>query len=119
MPHVSDDNPFIESLFKTYKYCPAYPGHFDSLEDARSWTLDFVHWYNCQHRHSAIKFVTPEQKHRGEDVNILSKRQRTYQQARAKHPERWTRKIRNWSPIEAVHLNPASSSDKIFLELAA
>jgi len=118
-PHVSDDNPFIESFFKTYKYCPAYPGHFDSLEDARSWTLDFVHWYNCQHRHSAIKFVTPEQKHRGEDVNILSKRQRTYEQARAKHPERWTRKTRDWSPIEAVHLNPASSNSKTPLAMAA
>jgi hypothetical protein len=62
--------------------------------------------------------LTPEQKHRGEDVNILSKRQRTYE-ARAKHPERWTRKIRNWSPVEVIHLNPASSSDKISLELAA
>ncbi len=61
--HVSDDNPFIESFLKTYKYCPGYPGYFSSLEDARAWTLDFVHWYNYQHRHSAINFVTSEQKH--------------------------------------------------------
>ena len=103
-----------------YKYCPAYPGHFESLEYARSWTLDFIHWYNCKHRHSAIiKFVTPQQKHSGKDIHLLRKRQQTYQQAKAKHPGRWTRKIRNWSPVEAVHLNPASSNGKISLAAAA
>jgi putative transposase len=66
-----------------------------------------------------IKFVIPKQKYSGEDVNILlSKRQRTYEQARSKHPKRWTRKSRNWSPIEAVHLDPASSNSKTALAMA-
>ena len=118
-PHVSDDNPFIESLFRTYKYYPAYPGYFDSIEHARSWSLDFVRWYNCKHRHSGIKFVTPEQRHKGEDINVLRKRQQTYKQARAKHPERWSGKIRDWSRAEAVHLNPASPNPKTLLAMAA
>jgi len=111
-PHVSDDNPFIESLFKTYKYCPNYPGYFESLEHARSWALDFVQWYNCKHRHSGIKFVTPDQKHKGEDIKILLKREQTYKEAKMRHPERWAQKIRDWSSVEAVHLNPASTKNK-------
>ena len=111
-PHVSDDNPFIESLFKTYKYCPTYPNYFKSLEHARNWALNFVRWYNYKHRHSAIKFVTPEQKHRGEDIKILLERENTYRKAKMRHPERFSSKTRNWSPVEAVHLNPASTKNK-------
>ena len=106
-------------FFEIYKYCPGYPGYFDSLEDARWWTLDFVNWYNCQHRHCGIKFVTPEQKHDRGENSILSKREQTYEQARAKHLERWTEKNRNWSPIEVVHLNPAPSKPKTPVAMAA
>lgn len=62
-PYVSDDNPYIESIFKTCKYCPGYPGRFASLDEARQWCLEFVTWYNCEHYHSKIKFVTLKQKH--------------------------------------------------------
>lgn len=68
-PSVSDDNPYSESLFRTLKYTPAYPSQpFASLQAARVWVLQFVTWYNDDHRHSAIGYVTPRQRHRGEDA---------------------------------------------------
>jgi transposase InsO family protein len=74
-PKVSDDNPFSESLFKTLKYRPSYPdGAFASISVARIWVERFVSWYNNEHRHSEINFVTPAQKYRGEDFEILQKR---------------------------------------------
>ncbi|GAB6160950.1 hypothetical protein JCM12298_01270 [Desulfothermus naphthae] len=105
-PHVSDDNPYIGSLFKTVKYCPEYPCRFSSLEEARNWCLEFVNWYNFKHYHSKIKFVTPEQRHLGLDIEILAKRKDVYKKARSKHPERWSGNIRNWDPILSVDLNP-------------
>jgi len=64
-PAVSNDNPFPEALFKTLKYRPEFPSQpFESLETARTWVHAFVHWYNEEHRHSALKFVTPGQRHR-------------------------------------------------------
>ncbi|GAB6163962.1 hypothetical protein JCM12298_31220 [Desulfothermus naphthae] len=105
-PHVSDDNPYIESLFKTVKYCPEYPCRFASLEEARKWCFEFVNWYNFKHYHSKIKFVTPEQRHLGLDIEILAKRKDVYKKARSKHPERWSGNIRNWDPILSVDLNP-------------
>jgi len=105
-PRVSNDNPYSESLFRTAKYRPEYPsGPFSSLDAAREWVLSFVHWYNTMHRHSGISFVTPDQRHNGRDVEILARRHALYQRARARHPERWTGKTRNWSPIKVVHLN--------------
>ena len=118
-PHVSDDNPYIESLFRTYKYCPYYPKYFESLEQARDWSLEFVNWYNKEHRHSGIKFVTPEQRHKGEDIEVLKKRQDTYKKAKAKHPERWSREIRDWSWLDVVHLNPDTNKSKTTSEMAA
>ena len=107
-PSVSNDNPYSESLFGTLKYRPAYPsgGAFASIETAELWVGDFVTWYNTQHRHSAIRFVTPEQRHSGRDIAILARRRETYQEARARHPERWTGETRNWNPVEEVILNP-------------
>ncbi len=106
-PHVSDDNPYSEALFRTLKYRPEYPSEaFSSLEHARAWTTSFVIWYNTAHRHSAIRFVTPDERHEGRDKNILAKRHRVYQLARAKSPERWSGKTRNWTPVETVTLNP-------------
>ena len=74
-PRVSNDNAYSESLFRTLKYCPAWPSHgFATLEDARAWMLKFVDWYNNRHCHSALKFVTPSQRHRGQDKVLLKQR---------------------------------------------
>lgn len=106
-PAVSNDNPYSESLFKTMKYRPAYPQRpFENLMTARQWVGTFVHWYNEEHRHSAIGFVTPSQRHAGLDVALLSKRAEVYEAAKARHPQRWSGATRNWQPILVVHLNP-------------
>jgi hypothetical protein len=103
---VSDDNAFSESLFRTLKYRPEYPrGAFTSLEAAQLWVRGFVHWYNNLHLHSAIRFVTPADRHSGADQEVLAQRSITYQQARHLMPARWTGHIRNWTPIETVTLN--------------
>jgi len=106
-PRVSNDNPYSEALFRTVKYRPEYPYKpFKSLEDARLWVDSFVGWYNDEHRHSAIRFVTPSQKHTGEEKIILRHREEVYKQARKLNPSRWTGSVRNWEPIEKVVLNP-------------
>lgn len=107
-PHVSDDNPFSEALFRTLKYRPDYPdGPFISLEAAQEWVKGFVNWYNDDHQHSGIRFVTPAQRHDGSEIAILANRKIVYDAARARTPQRWTCKTRNWNPIEVVELNPA------------
>jgi putative transposase len=106
-PSVSDDNPFSESLFKTLKYRPSYPdGAFASLEEARTWVSKFVGWYNTEHLHSGIRFVTPASRHAGLDADMLHNRSVVYENAKIAHPLRWTRQTRNWSVIEEVRLNP-------------
>ena len=106
-PSVSNDNAYSESCFKTLKYRPDYPSKpFDSLAEARIWVEQFVTWYNTEHRHSAIRFVTPEQRHRGEDVAILKKRKMVYQMAKFVNPFRWKGDTRNWNWIPKVSLNP-------------
>lgn len=110
-PSVSNDNAYSEALFKTMKYIPAYPDQpFESVEEARAWVSKFVHWYNHEHRHSEIQYVTPEQRHRGEDVEILAQRKRVYEAARKRHPERWSGETRNWLPVETVALNPQNQT---------
>ena len=110
-PSVSNDNPFSESLFRTAKYRPEYPNKpFESLEKARAWATSFVDWYNTEHRHSSIKFVTPHQRHTGEDVELLALRSLLYEEARARNPKRWTGKTRNWEHIANVALNPADEA---------
>jgi transposase InsO family protein len=107
-PRVSNDNPYSEALFRTCKYVPNYPQNgFATLEQARQWVLGFVRWYNQEHRHSAIRFVTPAQRHDGKDTAILAKRHRLNQAARAQHPNRWSGATRNWQPVGSVALNPA------------
>jgi transposase InsO family protein len=109
-PRVSDDNAYPESLFRTLKYRPAYPsGGFADLAAARAWVLDFVGWYNTEHRHSALGFVTPEQRHTGAHVAVLAQRQALYAQAKAAHPERWSGATRDWTPPGPVTLNPAGA----------
>jgi len=106
-PSVSNDNPYSESLFRTLKYRPEYPEQrFESLNTARQWVNGFVNWYNNEHLHSSIKFVTPAQRHTGEDVAILKNRKRVYQKAKKEHPERWSGDTRNWDYIDEVNLNP-------------
>ena len=106
-PRVSNDNPFSEALFRTCKYVPAWPAKgFGSIEEARAWVSEFVRWYNTQHRHSALRFVTPDQRHRGEDRALLASRHQVYELARAARPERWSGRTRNWHPIGSVWLNP-------------
>jgi putative transposase len=106
-PSVSDDNPYSESLFRTLKYMPAYPSEpFESIEAARQWVHRFVQWYHNEHRHSAIRYVTPDQRHRGVDSELLKQREAVYEAARQRNPARWTGKTRNWSPVTKVWLNP-------------
>jgi transposase InsO family protein len=106
-PHVSNDNPYSESLFRTLKHTPAYPQlPFTSLPAARSWVARFVGWYNGEHRHSALRYVTPDQRHFGPEAGILARRHAVYQRARDKKPGRWSRATRNWTPVGVVVLNP-------------
>ena len=110
-PAVSNDNPYSESLFKTMKYRPNYPQHaFATLLAARQWVGQFVEWYNHEHRHSAIRFVTPGERHAGLDTALLLQRAHVYQAAKARHPERWSGATRNWQPIRIVYLNPDQHS---------
>ena len=105
-PSVSDDNPFSESLFKTTKYCPLFPSKpFESVSAALSWVKKFVPWYNEEHLHSGIRFVTPGSRHRGEDKKILVNRHAVYEKAKQYHPDRWSGKTRNWGYKEEVSLN--------------
>jgi putative transposase len=102
-PSVSNDNPFSESTFKTLKYCPKFPDKpFETVKCAREWTSKFVNWYNEIHKHSAIQFVSPGQRHRGEDVLILKERARIYEEAKCKNPSRWSKNCRNWVPVDVV-----------------
>ena len=106
-PAVSNDNPYSEALFKTLKYRPDYSTRaFENLFAARQWVGTFVHWYNHEHRHSAIRFVTPNERHTGQDAVLLEKRVDVYEAAKAKHPQRWSGSTRNWQPVQVVHLNP-------------
>ena len=66
----------------------------------------FATWYNAEHLHSMVRFVTPNMRHNGQEGEILAKRARLYASARAENPARWSRKVRNWQPIGAVWLNP-------------
>jgi len=106
-PAVSNDNPYSESLFKTLKYRPSYPlTPFADVVEARQWVTDLVEWYNHEHRHSAIGFVTPAQRHAGLDETLLKQRRRLYEAARAKNPLRWSKATRQWNRIHTVYLNP-------------
>lgn len=107
-PSVSDDNPFSEALFRTLKYTPAYPRtRFADIDQARAWVQHFVTWYNTEHRHSGIRFVTPAQRHAGLDLQVLAERTAVYEAAKLANPSRWRgRSVRNWTPIDRVWLNP-------------
>jgi transposase InsO family protein len=110
-PRVSDDNAFVESLFRTAKYRPEFPASgFADLAAAREWARQFVHWYNHDHRHSGIGYVSPAQRHAGDDVAILAARHELYLKARERNPARWSSSTRDWSHIAVVTLNPERDS---------
>lgn len=92
---------------KTLKYCPFFPTKpFSSIDEVRAWVKRFVEWYNEEHMHSRIKFVTPSQRHQGLDNRILNRRKEIYEIAKTKNPFRWSGKTRNWEKENKVYLNP-------------
>lgn len=106
-PRVSNDNPYAESIFKTLKYRPSFqPKGFPSIEQARMWVNKFVNWYNNEHKHSGIAFVSPSERHDGKAEEILANRKSVYEKAKLKNPERWSRNIRKWDFEKEVWLNP-------------
>lgn len=110
-PGVSNDNPYVESLFRHLKYFPTYPTRgFESVEAAREWVEGFVAWYNNVHLHSAIGYVTPADRAVGQDVALLDARRATYEQARSRNPRRWTGNTRPWDRPTVVYLNPERST---------
>ncbi len=113
-PRVSNDNAYAESWFRTMKYHQSYPlRRFRDLSAVRAWVDAFVDWYNTEHRHSGIQYVTPDQRHFGQADAICAKRQQTYEQARQQHPQRWSRSTRDWSQPQIVTINhprPQSSA---------
>ena len=106
-PRVSNDNAYAESIFRTCKYRPDYPyDGFADLTEARDWVLRFVHWYNHEHKHSGLKFISPAQRHKGQDRAIMTNREVVYEVARARNPARWSGATRNWRLPQKVWLNP-------------
>jgi len=100
-PRTSNDNPFIESLFKTLKYRVNYPGRVEELSEARLWMGAFVHWYNTEHLHSSIGYVTPEQMRIGQVEAMFKQRNATMRQAQTRYPERWgSRSVKLWDGLK-------------------
>lgn len=107
-PRVSNDNPFIESAFKTLKYHPDYPQRFASLQAARAWCRAFFTWYNHQHYHSGIAYLRPADVHVGRHHEILERRQDVLDQAAATHPARFSRRPRPARPPSRAWINRPS-----------
>ena len=111
-PHVSNDNPFSESQFKTLKYRPGFPDRFDSLEHARGLSRDLLHWYNHEHHHCGLGFLTPADVHHGRTAQRLADRAGVLRAAHARNPERFVRGVpKPASPPMAVWINPPAASD--------
>ena len=106
-PAVSNDNPFVESLFRTVKYLPSYPDKgFRSLEHARTWVSGLEQWYNTEHLHCGIGYLSPASLHDGHGEQVLERRRAVYEEAKRKHPERWSGATRAWPGVDEVRLNP-------------
>jgi len=109
-PRVSDDNPYIESFFKTLKHTCGYPRCFTTITNAREWFANFINWYNQQHKHSGLQYVTPVQKRTGKHILIFSKRNKILQAAKEKHPERWgCKSTKKYSVVKTEVLNPGKT----------
>ena len=111
-PRVSNDNAYAEAIFRTCKYRPNFPGKggFSCITEARQWVHKFVIWYNNEHRHSGLKFVSPNERHSGKDQQVMAKRKAVYAKAKARHPSRWSGNTRNWELPDYVCLNPERQS---------
>lgn len=110
---VSNDNAYAEAVFKTFKYRPGFPTKgFVNIANAREWVLGFVKWYNQEHRHSGLNFLTPKQRHEGQSDEVFAKRKAVYELAKKTHPERWSRNTRKWELEEYVWLNPERTSQE-------
>ena len=120
-PHVSNDNPFSESAFKTMKYGPGgYPDRFGSYEDARSWCRRFVPSYNHEHRHSSLQYLTPAAVHFGEAEAQLARRRAVLEEAQRAHPERFVQGGPSVGALpEAVWINPPEDRSQVDVHLAA
>ena len=101
---MSNDNAYSEALYKTLKYRAGYPGYFRSIEEAKEWINKFVKWYNHEHKHSGINYVTPIERHKKKDKKILEKRRKLWQKQKKKHPERFGGKLKKWKRKEEVSL---------------
>jgi putative transposase len=110
-PHVSDDNPYSESQFKTLKYRPEFPERFGSIEDARGFCQEFMRWYNTEHHHTGIGLLTPETVHYGRAVEVIEERQRVLSAAYEQRPERFVRQHPQAPELpEAVWINPPAKT---------
>lgn len=114
-PRVSNDNPFIESWFKTLKYDVSYPGNFATLSEAREWFAIFVHEYNTNHSHSGLHFITPKQMRSGEYEIIVKNRNKTMLEAQKRNPHRWSKPAKQLPEKHIVYLNP-SADTRIFIK---
>jgi putative transposase len=83
---------------------------FIDINSAREWVLKFVNWYNFNHKHSGLNFITPHQRHTDQADKIFTKRDEVYKAAREKHPHRWSKTTRNWTLTDEVWLNPETST---------
>lgn len=112
-PHVSNDNPFSESQFKTMKYRPKFPKRFGSIQDARAFTVDFMQWYNQEHRHSGVALYAPSDVHYDRIEPIHQRRQATLDAAYQRHPKRFVRKPPEAAlPPQAVWINPPKTLEQ-------
>jgi putative transposase len=111
-PHVSNDNPFSEAQFKTLKYCPQFPDRFGSIQQGRAFGQEFFPWYNNEHRHSGIAYLTPAQVHYGRAQEVLDARHRLLLAAAARHPERFVRGApKRIEAPSAVWINPPAPTE--------
>ena len=112
-PYTPNDNPYSESQFKTLKYRPSFPARFGSQEDALSFLRYFFPWYNDEHRHSGIGFMTPKSVHYGQAEEIRNLRRAVLEEAYQRNPERFVRKVPEPPRIpEAVWINPPKESSE-------
>jgi putative transposase len=113
-PHVSNDNPFSEAQFKTLKYCPTFPERFGSLQDARAFGHVFFSWYNNEHHHSGLGYLTPAVVHSRLAEGVRDQRQRVLAAAYAAHPERFVRGVPQPAALPgAVWINPPQKNELV------
>ncbi len=113
-PHVSNDNPYSESQFKTLKYRPGFPDRFGSIHDARAWCSPFFRWYNHEHRHSGIAYLTPADVQLGRADEVLRRRESVLAEATRRHPERFVRGAARLARLpEAVWINPPTKASEL------